>query len=396
MRGLAGEGSRWLARLLDLAEYAVPPPPPRARGRALAVAGHLAWHRNDLQPASTLTEAGLAIQRGLDDRTWMGLSLYNLGRVALEAGDLARAQALNEELLALQQTAGSPWFLAWALLSLGHVARERGDVAATRARYQESLGAAQWLDDRWTTGIVLAHLGALATAEEDYPTAQEFLGESVRLLREHGDNVQIVLSLEGLARFAAVRGQTRRALRLAGASAALRKAMGTPLSPTEQATFTSAMRAARQALSPSATAAIETEGSGMSLEQAVAFALEASAPDEEPAGVEQATWDRVAHRRARPRSVSTTRTCSGARATSCWSGADGTSGCSWASRDSALRSATASCLAGAATKSSHLCISGAAATEPHGAAKGLQSQMRHSGSHTARSGPLRTGLEGDT
>jgi hypothetical protein len=91
---------------------------------------------------------------------------------------------------------------------------------------------------------------------------------------------RIADALEGYGALAAAQGAPRRALRLAGAAAALReRERGTrPLSPREQITRDRRLAPARQALSAEEQAAAWAEGQAMTLEQAIADALEEQAP----------------------------------------------------------------------------------------------------------------------
>jgi hypothetical protein len=78
--------------------------------------------------------------------------------------------------------------------------------------------------------------------------------------------------LAGHAGVATARGQPARAVRLAGAASAA--AAGRPLQPTDQATPEGGLARARTALTAAALAAAWTAGQAMTLEQAVAAALE--------------------------------------------------------------------------------------------------------------------------
>jgi hypothetical protein len=84
---------------------------------------------------------------------------------------------------------------------------------------------------------------------------------------------QTAASLEALAGLAAMQGQPARALRLAGAAAALRDRIGEQPWPANQAALTRRLAAAREALSAEAQAATWADGQALTVEQAVAEAL---------------------------------------------------------------------------------------------------------------------------
>jgi hypothetical protein len=114
----------------------------------------------------------------------------------------------------------------------------------------------------------------VALAQDDPLLAQAHFAESLAVARESGDQQRIAEALVGMAGCAAAQGQPLRALRLAGAGAALRARDGHPLSADEQEALTSRLAPAREALPDDAQAAAWAEGQALSLEEAIAYALE--------------------------------------------------------------------------------------------------------------------------
>ena len=80
--------------------------------------------------------------------------------------------------------------------------------------------------------------------------------------------------LEGLARVAASQGRPERAARLLGASAALRHERNTSFSPIVQSDHDHASKTAREALGAKRFSAEWTVGHAMTLEDAIAEALD--------------------------------------------------------------------------------------------------------------------------
>jgi hypothetical protein len=79
--------------------------------------------------------------------------------------------------------------------------------------------------------------------------------------------------LEGLAGVAAVQGQATRALRLAGASAALRAVAARPATASEQARLERWLQPAWTELGETAGASVWQEGGTMALEEAIRDAV---------------------------------------------------------------------------------------------------------------------------
>ena len=96
--------------------------------------------------------------------------------------------------------------------------------------------------------------------------------------RETGYKPGIVESLAGFAGVAGVQRQPERAARLFSASEALQAAISAPTWPAERAALERNLAVARAQLDESAWAKARQEGRGMSMEQAIEYALERTAP----------------------------------------------------------------------------------------------------------------------
>lgn len=304
------EGREQLAKVLRLPAAKAPS---KARGRALFAASVLAAVQGDYVSSDELNKEGLEIARHFDDQrgvavclnalavsardrgdlagarglfmqsheVWQQLgdpiavarSLSNLGSVAKSQGDFASARALYEQCLAIFRQLNDRTGVAWALNYQGDVAREEGDAAAARSLYERSLSIFRELGDRWGIAGSLADLGNLAREHKDFQAAGAFYTESLLTFKELGHKRGVARLMECFASSAADQSQPERALRLAGAAAALRHTLGASLTPAEQAKLTSVLGPAQQALAQSASAAAWLEGWAMSADKAVETAL---------------------------------------------------------------------------------------------------------------------------
>src|SRR6202042_1097082 len=116
------------------------------------------------------------------------------------------------------------------------------------------------LEDRWGMAGTLADLGSLAREGEDYPTALSLYRRSIKIFQELDHKRGIARLLECFACCAAVQFDAKRALRLAGAAAALRESLGAPLTPADRAKLEASLHRAQQALSGEAVEAAWFEG----------------------------------------------------------------------------------------------------------------------------------------
>ena len=231
--------------------------------------------RGDFEAARPPFEESLALWRSLGDRTAVARSLSNLANLAKVQGDYPRSRSLYEECRSIFRELGDRGGVAWSLNHEGDVAREQRDLATARALYEESLVSFRELDDRWGIAASLADLGNLARDEKDFGKAHSFYEESIRLFQELGHKRGIARVLEAFAGAAVAQSQSERALRLAGAAAALRKTLGARIPAAEQDALENRLEPARQALSGQAGAAAWMEGWVMTVEQAVGEAVSA-------------------------------------------------------------------------------------------------------------------------
>ena len=210
-------------------------------------------HLGDLAGARTRLEECLALWRECGDQTAVARTLSNLAGVVRMQGDFSRARELHEECRSIFRSLGNQEGVAWSLDHQGDVVRDQGDFATARALYEQGLELFRKLGSRWGIAGTLADLGNLARDQGDYPRADALYRQSLQVFRELGHKRGIARLLECFACSAAGQLRRERAMRLAGAAAALREAIGSPLTPTERANMEAILEPARQALKTSGT-----------------------------------------------------------------------------------------------------------------------------------------------
>jgi predicted ATPase/serine/threonine protein kinase len=317
MREYLAEGRDRLGKLLKLAGAAAPT---KARARALFAAGVLAGEqghyasadalirenldiarqlrdrqgvavslnalavhardRGNLAVARSLLEESLVLWRELDNQKAVARSLSNLANVVKLQSDYARARSLYAECLSIFEDLGDRTGVAWSMNYQGDVARDQGDSAAAQALYEQCLAIFRELGDRWGIAGTLADLGSLAREQGNYPTAHSLYRESIRIFQELDHKRGIARLLECFACSAAVQLEAERSLRLAGAAAALRRNIGAPLTPAEQAKLEARLHPARQTLTNTAGEAAWLAGWALPVEKAIEEVLmpEAASP----------------------------------------------------------------------------------------------------------------------
>jgi non-specific serine/threonine protein kinase len=162
--------------------------------------------------------------------------------------------------------------MGFELSGLGEVALRQGDYARATHLVEESLELRRQMGHKWGVGVSLGTLGWIALRERDWNRAVAQLSESLEVRRQIGDKSGIAWCLERLAEIAVARGHPEKAARVFGAAAALRDSIGSVIDPVDQPDYNRILEALRTELGEALFKTAWTEGSTLTLDQAVAFA----------------------------------------------------------------------------------------------------------------------------
>lgn len=235
--------------------------------------GVLALRRGDLTGAQRLYEESLQLWRELDHGPVVALSLTNLGNVAMSGGDHEGADALYRESLELFRSLGDGNGIALSLSHMGDVARARGHLDDAGKLYEESLAIYEELGNRSGAASAATDRGETAIEARDPASARQFLEAALSLSGDLGDRLGIARVLERFAMLAAVEGHAARAAQIVAAAGALRRELGVPTTAHEAERIERHVTSAIKSLSKFDSMAAADRGSGMSVEQAIDFAL---------------------------------------------------------------------------------------------------------------------------
>ena len=311
-RGHFDEGRAWLREVLDQLGVGDPSVSGSAAyAKALHADGRLAHGQGDYAAAEQRLQAALTVWRQLGDGTQTANALFLLGRTALGRGERAAAQALFLESLACAEAAGDPWVESLARLWMAQLAFDDGDNDAARAWAEQVLAgvettashrnacfalrllgglearqgnidrASKLLEaslahgrevGRWLAAWPAVELADLLIGQRDHSEPRALLREALMTYRDAGDREGVAGTLEGCARLAASVGVADQAVRLAGAAAALRAAIGSPARGAHT-TLDRHLAGARATLGPLVAAATWAKGLSLPPRQAAAEAL---------------------------------------------------------------------------------------------------------------------------
>jgi non-specific serine/threonine protein kinase len=302
------EGRAWLRAFLELV-----PEPTALRARALAGACHVARWASDSAEARRLADEELAVSREVGDRKSIGQALFDLGLALASDGDYAAARDRLVESLAIRKEVGDEAGLCMGTLDLGIVTLAAGDLPAARQYLDDSLAIAQRVGvegegdvrvmraqfflaniDRIEGDLVQSrrrldrYLGiavsrstfarngwsSLLQAEGDFTSARAGFVDILRQSQEQGDRAQTAQQLFWLGSLAEAQGVPVQAARLLAAAAKVDRLFAPIHYPEVRIGARLCIDRVRSALGDEAFGRTWAEGQAMTLDQAVAYALE--------------------------------------------------------------------------------------------------------------------------
>jgi predicted ATPase/class 3 adenylate cyclase len=248
---------------------------PLTRGLALRGAGLMALARGDHLTALAAFQESLAIYTAVGDGFGVAISLADLALAHLSEDELTPAAAVLEQALQESRSLGDDGLILLCLQQLVRIARLKGDLARAEhigAEVLETLtrsGKGQGMRGETTflLGEVAEDQGQLSGAIERYRGG-------IALLWQGGYRRTLPLAFEAYARVASHARHFERAAVLAGAAAAMRERLASPIPPIEKMRLDQALLAAREQLAEGVVAAAWEFGKAMSWDQAIACALE--------------------------------------------------------------------------------------------------------------------------
>jgi tetratricopeptide (TPR) repeat protein len=270
-RGLAGEGNVRLQRLFSLATASTSL---EALTKTRLYLASFARVQGDYTTARAHLEALEAQSRRSGDRTLLALVLADLGLVLREEDALPAARARAEEGLCLWRELGDERHAAVALERLGSIAELQGDAAEARRCYEHFYQVARTHGARMEMGWALHELALLALGQGDAAAAKPPLRAGMETFQQLNYPLGLVWTLPLFACLAAMERRAERALRLAGALEAISTQAGLRLYRRQRHLLERWLPVACSTLGEEMAAAASIGGRALSLEQAVACALE--------------------------------------------------------------------------------------------------------------------------
>ncbi|MGH2684699.1 MAG: ATP-binding protein, partial [Actinomycetota bacterium] len=217
------DGRRWAEAMLALpgAEARTPD-----RLAGLNSFGGLAYWQQDVAAFRPAYEEALDIARELRDRRAEAEGLYNLCFAFALEGDFPTTISLVEQSTEMAKELDMPQLLGDCVWLLGIAARVNGDLPRSRELAEESLRIHRERGDVFGETVCLFGLGRTAWEQGDLDIGRSSFLQALDYDERISNRTGMTTTLDNLAAQASGRGEHLRALRLAGASDALKESVG--------------------------------------------------------------------------------------------------------------------------------------------------------------------------
>lgn len=317
IRGNIAEGRRWLEEIVERLERAEIEP--ELQAEVFGNAGWLASLQGDYEQATPWLQEGLALferaghkgglaatlnaqgsaavfqgrynaaekafQKALslygevDDRHGIAVSLHSMAVLSLWRGELSEAATLGLRALALVRQVGDKWYTFLSLYNIAQAFRRKGNYELAVEYCDQLLAAIDELSDYAPAhpyeSSWLSTLADIARGREENEKARVLYRESIALQQANRHPNIVAFDLLGLGIMAALAGHAEGAATLFGALEGLSKRLQVPLIvPADAAEYAAALAAAQKLVDEEQWLAAWKKGLAMSLEEALAYALD--------------------------------------------------------------------------------------------------------------------------
>ena len=271
-RSNLSEGRQWLGQVLmlpDALQY------PRLYSYAMAQLAFHTWLQIGPKEARPFVEQALSVARAYEDKWNIAWALTVYGLILIAESNFAAAKSILEDSKVLFQEINDEWGYANAVISLGNGAYNQDDPDAALALHEESLLGFRKLGDKYFESVALRFIGMIKVKQGDLKPGVDTLRGALILAQQLDSKYEVGAGLQHIGDAAKAAGNPTRAVRLYWGSRNIFDSIGAwqEAGDTE---FDDKLATCRVALDESEFTVAVEQGRAMTIEQAIAYALENS------------------------------------------------------------------------------------------------------------------------
>ena len=270
MRSDHNEGRQWLQRVLELSDT---PYYPEAQAEVLAQLAHHIFIQVGENQQRPFVEQALSIASAHNDKQNRARALTMFGLNMTDEKDYAAAQSALEESKALYQEVHDEWGYAHAVMCLAYSFTDQNNLITALSVQEQALALFRELGDRFFENVTLRGIAIIQIQQKNVTRAAAALREALILGKELDSKLEIAGTLSRWGEVAQLAGNPARAVCLYWAAKRLFDSVSA-WPPRYGFDLEKKLAPCRAALRKSAFVEAEAQGRAMTMEQAIAYALE--------------------------------------------------------------------------------------------------------------------------
>jgi tetratricopeptide (TPR) repeat protein len=250
----------------------------RTLGDKIGQANTMEWlsiSSNDLERAITFSRECLKLYRELGNLADITSSLSTLARLTIWRGDFSSPVQWLEEALSISHQLGNQTSEEETLITHGTLAYWQGDFQLACVYYEEAMMLSEKIGDHYQNLWTHVFIAYAIFRQGDIQRARAMFEDSIRATQKAGLMIALVFAVRGLASLNANQEQPERAARLFAWADAMRDQIGDHRPPVEQASVERDLAIIHSKVDAVEFTHLSAEGRTMTVEQAIALALEA-------------------------------------------------------------------------------------------------------------------------
>ncbi len=234
----------------------------------------LATNSSNQERAAAFAKESLQINRELGNLSGIADSLATLARLTIWRGDFSSPAAWLEEALSIVRQVRDQTTEENVLMIYGVLAYWQGNYRQAHTYYKEVIQLSEKLGDHFTRIWVHVFMAYTLLRQGAIGQARELFEECIQRAYKADWIINLVFAIEGLASLNVNQGQPQHAARLFAWADAMREKIGDHRPPVEQNSIERDLAVIHSQLADEEFASLSVNGRTMTVEQAIALALE--------------------------------------------------------------------------------------------------------------------------
>jgi tetratricopeptide (TPR) repeat protein len=249
----------------------------RSLGDKIGQAGTTEWlsaNNTDMGRALAYAQESVALAREMGDLSGLVPRLCMLARLTYWMGDLTSPSAWLEEALSISRQLNDRSAEAYAISTYGNFAYWQGNYPQAIAYQEEAIRLNEKIGDHYQNLWAKVNLAYAVLRQGDIQKARALFADNIQSTQKANLTIALVYTVEGLASLDVNQSQPERAARLFAWADAMREKMGDHRPPIEQASVARDLEVIHSRLNDPDFDRLSSEGQRLTVEEAVALALE--------------------------------------------------------------------------------------------------------------------------